>query len=587
MRLSPRGLLGARFAAAAAQLWADTPYSVELVTQDVVMSDRHRRLFDDYSGDLSGRWIEAAALAGHHGVPGDPGKLDAVVRRVLATQRSGGGFGLERPAAATDHGMAWGNGRLLSGLLTLAEHGPKRLRSSARSAARPLAEHLEESVPRWTAWLADGGNGELKFALDCLSALEPLARMQRAGDRRARLAAQRLAAAAGSAYGPHHMHGHLLAQRGALELAAAVGDREAIEAIEDRWREVHDRHLLHHGGVPESLRMPREANTETCGIADWVMLSVRLNEVTGESHYLDAAERSLYNALLHAQRPSGHFGCETLCDDPGLLTFDYAPEAWWCCTFHGIRALHEVAASAVRGRADGVEVALLVDGDAQVEAGGVPVSVRVRTRYPHEGLAVLELEAEVPAEIELRVRVPGVALLGRLAVDGRPVEPVVERSFAVVPVAVGPRQTRVELELELPVSLLSGGTQAFSPHGNSTDAVGLLSERPASILAGPLVLAADAAHNPLEDVLRARAFVIRAAGDRFELDGPRPSVTALGHDTFRAPLVLAPLCDQQSYDADVTSRYVFARAHVEGAGVARRLVSDPPPAAIHAEGEGR
>jgi hypothetical protein len=577
MRLDPNGLLGARFAAAAAQLWADTPYTVESVTQDVVLDHHRRRLFDDYSGDLSGRWIEAAAHASRHGLPSNPAKLRKVLERTLASQRADGGFGFERPAAATDHGIAWGNGRLLSGLLEVATHGPAALRSQARKAALPLAARLEESVPRWTTWLNDGGNGELKFALDCLSALEPLARLRRAPGERA--AVERLARTAGSAFGPHHMHGYLLAQRGALEVAAAADDRDAIEAIADRWREVNERHVLHHGGVPESLRLPAEANTEACGIADWAMLSLRLNEVTGEAHYLDAAERALYNALLHAQRPSGHFGCETLCDDPGLLTFDYAPEAWWCCTFHGLRALHEAATTAVRGGSEGIDVALLVDGDARVEAAGMRTSVKLRTHYPHEGLVTIELEtAGAPAELRLRVRIPGAALLRELLVDGRPVEPVVRHGFAVV---TTPNTGRVELELELPVSLLSKGTQAFSPHGNSTDAVGLLQDRPASILAGPLVLAADAANNPLEDILRARALVVGADGDRFGLD--RAGVPVLGHDTFRTTLALTPLCDHQG----VVSRYVFHRAHIDPRGSERRLVTDAPPPPLHATPERR
>jgi hypothetical protein len=75
--------------------------------------------------------------------------------------------------------------------------------------------------------------------------------------------------------------------------------------------------------------------------------------------------------------------------------------------------------------------------------------------------------------------------------------------------------------------------------------------------------------------------VVRTGDDRFEVDrdGDRLAVPALGHDTFRSTLVLTPLCDQHG---DVTSRYVFHRAHVDGGGVTRRLVSDPPPAAIHA-----
>ncbi len=132
------GVLGERLARSLKRLERH-PFSPLMVRSDV--SFEMPRIFNEYSGDISGRWLEAISIAREHGhdVP-DPTPL---AESILQVQRPGGWFGAEVFDATNlsdrETKMLWGNGRLLAGLL--AWH---RLTGDARglAAAKRLGEFV-------------------------------------------------------------------------------------------------------------------------------------------------------------------------------------------------------------------------------------------------------------------------------------------------------------------------------------------------------------------------------------------------------------------------------------------------------------
>ena len=94
-------------------------YTEAFVLADVTLDTRRR--FWNFSGDLSGRWIEALAVLPRAGR--SPADLAPLVARLLAQQRPDGRFGRTDLAfTATETGnehmaLLWGNGRLLVGLM--------------------------------------------------------------------------------------------------------------------------------------------------------------------------------------------------------------------------------------------------------------------------------------------------------------------------------------------------------------------------------------------------------------------------------------------------------------------------------------
>ena len=535
----------------AKQLDADTPYTESLLVQDVILDPNARRACDDYCGDLSGRYLEAAALTKSLGRPVDWAKAQRVARRVVDAQRPDGCFGPDRPAGTTDHGVAWGNGRLLTGLMAFADAADDPLRADVWQAAERLVDNLVTAMPLWLDWFADPQNQRLKFALDFLSTLDPLVEWyRRTGSRAALLAARSAAVVVPEPDGDFHMHGYLLALRGWLELAEVDGNFVAIDTIAGYWRRVRAGWMLPHGGVLESLKIPLDINTECCGIADWIMLTLRLAELRGEPQLLDVAELSLYNALPHTQRGSGHYGCETLCADAGLLTFDYPPEAWWCCTCHGLRALYDAARAAVRTVDDALQVDLYVDS-AGSDHG---VDYELHTEYPRSG----EISLTVVRGLAVRLRIPGTSRVAGLTVDGRDVP--VQISGGYVLLSIPESKTTINLRLERSLWISSGAVRFLTPTANCTDETGPLHGRRGAFFHGPLLLAADAQRNELENVLRSRRAEIGVAGDEFALRAGKDAETfeavGLGFAS-RFPLTLAPLADQIGYGRDVSTRIEF------------------------------
>ncbi|WP_083459784.1 beta-L-arabinofuranosidase domain-containing protein [Jiangella muralis] len=543
------GSLRAHLGAAAAQLAASTPYSVELVAQDVRWDPGSPRLFQDYRGDLSGRYLDAVEAAVADGHPVDGAKSEAVLRAVLAAQQPDGFFGPPALALQVDQGAAWGHGRLLHGLLSARRWAADGAAVDAATAL--LADGIGARVPQWLRWVVAAGRQ--KFRLDPFSAVLPLAlHAEASGAKPALVAARTLAEALPADADRAHMHGYLLALRGQLEVARLTGADDLLRDAQERADVVAQRYLLPHGGVTESLTLPWDANTEGCGIADWVMLNLRLYQLLDDPRYLDRAVVAAFNALLHTQRASGHFGCETLSGEDGVLLSDYAPEAWWCCTFHGLRALRHLVVHAVDADADVVRVHLPLALTAR-DGAGVPV-LTVTGDYPYGDTVELTTGPGLRAA-ELHVRVPSTAGVRRLLVGGAPARASAADGW--LRLAAPPPGTTVTVELAQHEWFDVDGEATVPPFANTTLPAPDLATARVAAFRGPLLLAASTADNPPDDVLRGR-FLVHPREQRafvHEAGGVRAATS--GHDSFAADLTLAPLAGSDRSRHDRTVRTWF------------------------------
>lgn len=539
------GLLGRRAELAARQLDSDTPYSVDLLLQDVVLDPVRRRECDDYSGDLSGRWLEAAVFARQLSFSVDESKQDAVLRGVLDAQNRDGSFGPGRGWADTDHGAVWGNGRLLMGLLAqrarvTAGHA---LHTRLHRAIDELTGHLITVTPLWLRWFEALENRYGKFALDLFSILQPLAMI--AGETPSdglTVAVGALAEAVPlTTDHPYHTHGYLLALRGALLWYGDTGDLAGVRAVYRAYQRVGRTALTPQGTTKETLALLGNVNTEGCGVADWLMLTLELHDRLGYEHLLMEAGHVAANGLPHVQAPSGHFGCETITADPGMLTADYAPEAWWCCTLHCLLAIAEFAHRAVVVRDDGVHVHFLHAIISDVTTGAGDIRVQVTGDFPWTAEAGIRVTG-APDSLRLVAHVPaGYRLDGDSAL-----------SYANGTVTLPVGTDSLDLGLE-PLTWVASGTNRFEAAVPSTtdNAHPLLGKRVA-VFEGALLMAADAGLNRTKDVVRARRIELKEREGSFvslsAADGSWRA-RAYGHliplDLELRPLVLSHGADNE------------------------------------------
>ena len=316
-------------------------------------------------------------------------ELDRIVTKTLQLQRPDGHFGAPMswektpPGKVTNDDMAmlWGNGRMLIGLLEYQALTP---RPEVLAAARKLGDFLVNQAPRFNSEeVRREYNGE-KFAVGYIcwtSNLEGLVELYRVTRDVRYLALSREIASRTDRHPSQHSHGFLSTVRGIVQLHRVTGERAYLEQAKREWQGVIDSgNVLLPGAVPEMFA-PAVKRDEGCSEADWLRLSLELWQLTRDPECLRQAELTLFNEFAFNQFHTGDFGHHLLAPD-GIAP-DFA-HAWWCCTFHGLRAM-----------------ATLFDFAFHEEAGALVYDLPVDARG---GVAGLELRAESSLERDATVR---------------------------------------------------------------------------------------------------------------------------------------------------------------------------------------
>lgn len=374
-------------------------------TPDFVLADavpRHERRFTEFSGDVSGRTIEALAAAAAYTGRSFP-ELDAILAKLPALQKPDGHFGdpFTTSGAICNNDMAllWGNGRLLVGLMAAYETAP---RPEILAVAVKLGDWLLAVAPR----LNDDGvqkefsDKRVAVGYICWThTVEGLTHLARATSETKYLRMAEVVAARTQRYPSQHSHGFVTSLRGVLDLYTLTGDRRFLDQAEREWQGIIDSgNVFPHGALPEAFK-PSDKRDEGCSEADWLRLSLGLWAATRNPRHIDQAELTLFNEFSFNQFSSGDFGHHIM-----SATGTGAPtaRAWWCCTFHGLRAFPVIFRSAFSERDGAIHYDLAVDG--AIETSGV--ALRADSRLEQDATVALEVVRADAREHALAVRIP-------------------------------------------------------------------------------------------------------------------------------------------------------------------------------------
>lgn len=313
-------------------------FTDEFILGDVNIDTLNPRRFYNYSGDLSGRYIEA--LTAYYKA-GDFPHLKDIVYDVLKYQKKDGRFGdtslifIEKLIGREHMPLLWGNGRMLVGLLEYftGTHDSLVLNSAVR-----LGDFFLGSYRQVTGEVSKRLEGLGSDGIICFTQyVEPLVRLsQITGEKK-------YAEAASEAYrilparGILHSHGYLTTLRGVLDLYEYTGDKIHLQYVTDAYSDlVNSSDYTIYGSVREYFG-GRGERDEGCSTADFIRLSLHLCKLTNDISYLERAEFALYNSLYYNQFFTGDFGHHTF-DESGSYSVTFNA-AWWCCTMAGLRAL--------------------------------------------------------------------------------------------------------------------------------------------------------------------------------------------------------------------------------------------------------
>ena len=353
------GFLGARYQKSLDRLSQEPIDKVDFVLADVNFNQERR--FTNYSGDISGRYIEIASLASRPDRPVTP-ILPQVIDEIVQYQKPDGHFGRDvdwdKPidiAAATDQSLEmpilWGNGRLILGLFAAYERFGNE---KALDAAVKMADFYVNIVAkrfcdpaRMDEYKQQAAGYAAAYVTCVYHGIEGLVRAYRVTGKAQYLETAKVMADFHEQFDTlpvGHSHGSISAHEALIMLYEETGDKKYLDRVANRWTEaVSGGYVNPCGGVSEKYEVSYPSD-EGCSEADWMRLNLMLWRNTKEAKYLDFAERMLYNAYQANQWATGGFGHRHLgVDAKGPFSWQprYA-ESYWCCSYHGPLGYYEL-----------------------------------------------------------------------------------------------------------------------------------------------------------------------------------------------------------------------------------------------------
>lgn len=371
------------------------------------LSQKQQRRYTDYSGDISGRWIGAAAFLAPL-YPKPFAAFPAIMNEIPTYQKADGHFGVDQdlPHASHDRDMAilWGNGRLLIGLIEVYDrnHDPKVLETAKKIGDYFIATDAVFNTPE--SLIRKPGGYNVNCETYSLSVIEGLVALGRAtNDDRYLDQAKRTAKLAMTVkdFDGIHSHGRLCAARGIADLYAVTNDKHWLTAAERDWQIFMKKHRLPTGGVKEVLE-PSCDRDEGCAECDWLRFNLSLSRLTGQGQYLDEAERCLKNHFLANQYPNGGGSHRTFhqIDGQPVAFRPQSEEAWWCCSEHWARATVDIARFAVTSSDQGPCINLMIDCEGTIAGPGGKWKTKL-----HETENGLHITLESPVSTKATVQI--------------------------------------------------------------------------------------------------------------------------------------------------------------------------------------
>jgi uncharacterized protein len=264
----------------------------------------------------------------------------------------------------------------------------------------------------------------------------------------------------------------------ATDIAALKNDKSLEGAVDCLWENVVGKKQYLTGGIGskaqgeafgKNFELPnRTAYCETCAGIAFCFWAERMFLLHGDSKYIDALERALYNNVLDGVSLDG---IEFFYPNPLAARGDVARSKWFdcsCCPTNMCRFMPSVPGYTYAVRDDALYVNLFVTSSAELELKGGKVQIEQKTRYPWDGHVEINVTPQSAGQkFALHVRIPGWSAgqafpsdlytyldksdeRPKLTVNGDSIDIAPQQGYAVIDRAWQPGDT-VTLDLPMPV----------------------------------------------------------------------------------------------------------------------------------------
>lgn len=253
---------------------------------------------------------------------------------------------------------------------------------------------------------------------------------------------------------------------GMTDIAAIYQDSAYRKAVDRLWENMVTRKMYITGGIGSrhegesfgnNYELPNQtAYSETCAAIGSAYWNHRLFMLTGNVHYYDVIERTLYNGLLSGLSLDGKkFFYPNALESDGVFEFNQGActrKSWFdcsCCPTNLIRFLPAVPGLIYATVSDTLYINLYASNTAKINIGGQEIKVGQETRYPWDGKVEIKLTPEKAGSFALKMRIPGWSrnevLPGDLyryvndqpasysvAINGEKMNPLIENGYLII-----------------------------------------------------------------------------------------------------------------------------------------------------------
>ena len=282
---------------------------------------------------------------------------------------------------------------------------------------------------------------------------------------------------------------------GMADVAAYTGDQGYIDALNRLWDDVVLRNMYITGGIGQSASnegftedydLPNlTAYCETCASVGMVLWNWRMNQFTGDSKYIDVLERSLYNGALAGISLAGD---KFFYVNPLESMGDHHRQAWYgcaCCPSQVCRFLPSIGNYVYGVSNNALWVNLYMGSQAEVAMGKKTLTLTQETNYPWDGAVALKVGMKGSLKTQVRLRIPAWCKSYTLAVNGEPIEALVENGYAIID-RKWKNDDVVTINFEMPVELVSADPRVKDDIGKR------------AVQRGPLVYCIEEVDNPMD-----------------------------------------------------------------------------------------
>lgn len=280
---------------------------------------------------------------------------------------------------------------------------------------------------------------------------------------------------------------------GMADVAALKNDTGYIAAMDRLWDDVVHRNMYITGGIgsshdnegfTEDYDLPNlDAYCETCASVGMVLWNQRMNQLTGDSKYIDVLERSLYNGALAGISLGGdRFFYVNPLESKG----DHHRQEWYgcaCCPSQLSRFLPSIGNYIYASSDDALWVNLYIGNTGQIRIGETDILLTQETDYPWDGSVKLTISTSQPLEKEIRLRIPNWCKTYDLSINGKRINVSEEKGYAVI--KDWKSQDVIALDMDMPVEIVAADPHVKENFGKR------------AIQRGPLVYCMEKIDNPV------------------------------------------------------------------------------------------